>query len=177
MKYIKFNTKFWYDGYVSSLNPTEKLFFLYLFTNPRVDKTGIYELPDRFIESELNIDHAQLLQLKAKMEKDNKFYFYKDWVYIVNFAEHNKFSTAENIVKDYKKEFDSIPKEVKDYFIKELKLPYKIPIENTDKVRLSLDVSVMVIVIVIVNRVDRVDRVGRVEERLNEDINPDEIPL
>lgn len=172
MKYIKFNTKFWYDGYISTLSRDEKLFFLYLFTNPRIDKTGIYELPDKFMESELSLNHIELLKLKAKMIKDKKFYFHKGWVYIINFSEHNKFSTAENIIKDYKKEFDSIPKSVKDYFLVELKLPYKIPIENTEKVRLSLDASVMVIVIV--SMVDRVSRVGRVEE---ERVNPDDLPI
>lgn len=153
MKFIKFSTRLWEDSYISTLSYKEKLFFIYLISNSRVNKVGIYELPDKYIKADLDLSDGEIVEMKKKFEADNKFHFYKGWVYIVNFAKHNKFSTAENIIKDFKREFDNIPKEVKDYFILKKGLGYIIPIENTDKVRLSLDVSVMVIVIVIVNRV------------------------
>jgi len=173
---MKFNTNYWYDNYVCALTKNQKLLFLYLVFNSRVDKTGIYELPDKFIQNDLDITQEELNSIKQKFEKDCRFHFYKGWIYITNFSEHNTFSTAPNILLTYKKEFDAIPLYVKEYFFNTLKLQYKIPIENTERV--SVIVKDMVIVIVMVNRVSRVSRVGRVQmsSETSEDVNPDEIP-
>ena len=40
-------TSFWSDSYIIDLSPTEKLLYLYLFTNDFIDLCGIYELGRR----------------------------------------------------------------------------------------------------------------------------------
>ena len=39
------NTRFWNDTYVSSLDPIEKLLFIYLLTNEHTNISGVYEPP------------------------------------------------------------------------------------------------------------------------------------
>lgn len=167
MKYRQIKTSFWEDGYILELSCLEKLLFLYLFTNPRVNLCGIYELADRTICYTLGCTLEELVFMKKKLEKDNKYAFYKGWVFIVNFTDHNKYSSAPNIVKSFLADFNSIPKEVINYFLNVLKLTYTPPIENND--------TVMVMVM------DK-DKEGRGYPRIeakviNEDVDPDTIPF
>src|SRR3972149_6748766 len=116
MKYRQINTKFWEDGYISDLTLTEKMFFLYLFTNNHVNLCGIYELPDKYICSTLDFTLEQLEKLKIKLQNNNKYAF------------------SNNILKSFIKDFNSVPNEIYNYFFNELKLPYIPPIENWNKV-------------------------------------------
>jgi|SRR3972149_2716256 len=134
MKYRQINTKFWEDGYISDLTLTEKMFFLYLFTNNHVNLCGIYELPDKYICSTLDFTLEQLEKLKIKLQNNNKYAFFKNWIFIINFSEHNKYSWANNILKSFIKDFNSVPNEIYNYFFNELKLSYIPPIENWNKV-------------------------------------------
>ena len=101
MKYRQINTNFWDDGYILELTDKEKLFFLYIFTNPKVNMVGIYELPDRIIISTLGATLGKVSGLKKKFERDKKFSFYKGWVFIHNFSVHNHYSSAPNVVKTW----------------------------------------------------------------------------
>ena len=164
MKYRQIKTDFWQDGYISELTDKEKLFFIYLFTNDRVNMCGIYELPDKFMLPTLGATLGELENMKQKMQKDNKYAFYKGWVFIINFADHNRYSSADNVVKAYLKEFNAIPAEILSYFTNTLCLEYCCPIES----------KVMVKVMVM-------DKYGRpyprFEARLDERVNPKDIPL
>lgn len=134
MKYRQINTNFWEDGYVSGLTITEKMFFLYLFTNDKVNLCGVYELPDKYILPTLDLTLDQLKELKLKAQNDNKYAFYKNWIFIVNFSEHNEYSTAPNVIKSFIKDFNAIPNEIYNHFFNELKLFYVPPIKNYNKV-------------------------------------------
>ena len=50
------NTRFWIDDYISHLDPTEKLMFLYFLTNPLTDICGVYEIPLKNIALDTGID-------------------------------------------------------------------------------------------------------------------------
>src|SRR4051794_26307238 len=115
MRYRQINTNFWDDGYVLNLNQKEKLSFLYFFTNPKVNICGIYELPDKSIRYTLDLTVEELEDIKRKFQNDKKYSFYKGWIYINNFTDHNTFSTADNILNTFKKEFDGVPLAIKQY--------------------------------------------------------------
>lgn len=171
MKYRQIETNFWEDSYILELTNSEKIFFIYLFTNDKVNLCGIYELPDRVICSTLGATLGELANLKLKMEKDNKYAFYKNWVYIVNFSDHNKYSPAPNVILSFKKDFNRIPKDVLNYFFNTLKLEYTPPIESKE-------------IVIVMDKV--IVKEGRGYPRgypriatpmLDERVNPEDIPL
>lgn len=138
MKYRQLKTDFWEDGYILDLDNEEKLLFIYLFTNDKVNMSGIYELPDRIICSTLGLTLEKLSLLKTKFEKDNKYAFYKNWVFIVNFAEHNEYSSAPNILHSFIRDFNAVPTEIATHFFSTLKLNYIPPIKNHSKVMVKV---------------------------------------
>jgi hypothetical protein len=132
MKYRQIETKFWEDGYILELTNKEREFFLYLFTNPRVTMCGIYELSDKTIMYSLGYSLGELSDFKKRFQGDNKYAFYKGWVYIINFNKYNSFSTAPNIIKSFVRDFNSIPNKIVNHFLNDLDLTYNIP-ENYTK--------------------------------------------
>lgn len=140
MKYRQIKTSFWEDGYTLKLSSLEKLFFLYLFTNPKVNMVGIYELPDVLILPTLGCTVDELNSMKDRFERDSKYFFHDGWVFINNFTKHNRYSSAPNIVDAYIKEITSIPQSVMQHFLNNKNLSYTPPIEN------NVIVKVMVMV-------------------------------
>lgn len=165
MKYRQTRTAFWEDGYILDLSHEEKLLFIYLFTNSKVNLCGIYELPDRTISYTLALPLPTVLKIKEKLQKDNKFLFYKGYVFIINYAQHNIFSSALSVVSSFATEFNSIPQEIKEYFFKISN--YEIPIKNPEEVIVMDKVMVRVMV-------KKGSPTLGVEAR--EDVDPDSIP-
>lgn len=65
--YRQFHKSFWKDSWVLGLRPTQRLLFIYLFTNERSELSGIYELPLRAVAFETG--------LPLKMIKESLRYF------------------------------------------------------------------------------------------------------
>src|ERR1035437_4628996 len=107
---------------------------MYLFTNDHVNLCGVYELPDKYIVPTLGVTLDQLAEFKTKFQKDNKYAFYNNWIYIINFSEHNKYSSAMPVIKSFIKDFNSIPDDVYNHFFNDLSLTYISPIENYNNV-------------------------------------------
>lgn len=142
MKYRQISSTFWEDGYTLKLSDKEKLFFLYLFTNPKVSMIGIYELPDILILPTLGCTLEELEKMKKKFEKDRKYFFYDGWVYINNFVRYNRYSPAPNVVNVWVEQFNSIPQNILGYFLIDSKLNY-IPTVVDKKEKVTVKVIVM----------------------------------
>lgn len=82
------NTRFWDDGYIITLDPTEKLLFIYLLTNPLTNIVGAYELSLRRSAFDTGIDSDTILKIFQRFEAAGKVYFRDGWVVIVNFVKH-----------------------------------------------------------------------------------------
>lgn len=175
MRYRPFNTSFWYDSYIGELTNSERVLFIFLFTNPRVTTCGIYEFPDKQISGLLDIQRSELETIKSKFEADRRFYFHRGWIYIANFSTHNRFSSAENIVNNFKKELESVPADIYTHFDNQHK--YVIPIAQNENLTISVIVTVIVTVIVIRVGGTLGPRVGVEAKQGNEDINPADIPF
>lgn len=85
-RYIK--TDFWSDSFIETLNPEEKLLFIYLFSNERVDLCWIYEITLKKISFESWIDLKKVESIIAKFSKKDKVYFIDWYIYIKNFVKH-----------------------------------------------------------------------------------------
>lgn len=57
------------DGRVETLDPNEKLLFLYLITNANYELCGVYELPIKRIAYETGLDRSDVEQILLKFEK------------------------------------------------------------------------------------------------------------
>lgn len=84
------NTKFWIDGYISNLDPIEKLLYLYLLTNPNSTIAGVYEVPVKSIAVDTGLDKEMVIKILARFENDDKVLYKNGWVAIKNFTKHQK---------------------------------------------------------------------------------------
>ncbi len=176
MKYRQIATRIWEDGYTLDLNDKEFRAFVYFFTNHKVNMVGIYELPDRIIRSTLGATLEELNKIKKKFETDRKYFFFNGWVFINNFHKHNHYSSVPTVIDTYLDDFNNIPQDILKHFLVKLKLAYTPTIIKKDKVTKQNSVMVMVMVM---------DKYGspypRIEaksiETMNEDVNPEDIPI
>lgn len=84
------STSFWSDHYVSDLDPTEKLLFLYLLTNERSTLAGVYELPIKMMAVETGIDVFMVEKILSRFEDEGKVKYQTGWVAIKNFLKHHE---------------------------------------------------------------------------------------
>lgn len=85
-RYIK--TDFWSDSFIETLTPEEKLLFIYLFSNERVDLCWIYEITIKKISFESWIELKNVESIIEKFSKKDKVYFIDWYIYIKNFIKH-----------------------------------------------------------------------------------------
>lgn len=171
MKYRQLKTNFWEDTYILDLTVKEKIFFIYLFTNTKVNMCGIYELPDKTIRYTLDLTLDEINEIKAKFENDNKYYFHKGWVFIANFTSHNIYSSAKPVIVSFMNDFNTIPGEIRNHFFNVLKLAYEIPIKGYEQ-----------ILVMVKDKDNDKDKYPRhypsIEAiRKDERVNPEDIPL
>lgn len=84
MKTRIIHTKFWKDSYISSLQSDEKLLFLYLVINERVNIVHCYEITIREIVFDTSINEDRVLEILHKFSADNKIIMYKGWILLLN---------------------------------------------------------------------------------------------
>ena len=101
------NTKLWRDTWVTDLDATEKLLFLYLLTNPNTNIAGIYEISLRQIALDTNIDQEAIKRLFGRFSDVRKVFWERGWIVIPNFIKHQ--SLNPKIAKGIRTELDAIP--------------------------------------------------------------------
>lgn len=101
-------THFWRDSYVETLDPSERLLFLYLLTSPERSLCGIYELPLRVIASDTGFDRDMILHIFQRFSKDKKAHYVDGWVMMINTVKHQNLQN-KNICTGIQREFDEIP--------------------------------------------------------------------
>lgn len=91
MKTRIIHTKFWKDTFVSDLNPSEKLIFLYLLTNDRVNIIHCYECADREILFDTGVTRDALESAKIKLSAGGKVYFFQNYVFLANAEKYEQY--------------------------------------------------------------------------------------
>lgn len=109
MKTRVIHTRFWKDDYISKLPRHEKLLFNYLLTNENVNMCGVYELPDKYICMDTDLNNKELQEAKAKFQNDEKFFFLNGWVKILNHDKYNVYGRGESQQKALTTELNRIP--------------------------------------------------------------------
>ena len=86
--YRTIQISFWQDGWVLSLTPEEKYFYLYLMTNSKTSQCGVYELPYKIMEMESGYNRETVEKLiqrfvdygKVVYDKDTQEIWLKNWL-------------------------------------------------------------------------------------------------
>lgn len=87
------NTKFWQDPFIEDLNPTEKLLFLYLLTNPLGNILGIYEISIKRISYDTGIGKETIKKAFEGFESVGKVFYFHDYVVLANFLKNQKLNS------------------------------------------------------------------------------------
>lgn len=104
------NTKFWSDNYISDLDPSEKLLFLYFITNPYTNICGIYEITLKQIALDTGFDKEMVLKILNRFKEDNKIYYINGWICVKNFTKHQK--ASGNVKLGVEKGLIDVPEQV-----------------------------------------------------------------
>ncbi len=121
-RYIK--TDFWSDSFIEWLTPEQKLLYIYLFSNDKVDLCWIYEISYRKIAFETWIQ-------QDKIEKHISYFtekwkaIYKGWyMYMTNFIKN--LSINPSVKSGIERSFLSLPQNVIDDFWLEIESSWNI---------------------------------------------------
>ena len=82
------DTKFWDDPYISDLDPTEKLLFLYFLTNPCVNIAGIYEITIKRIALDTGFDRDMVEKIIKRFTTDKKLIYFNGFICFNNWTKH-----------------------------------------------------------------------------------------
>lgn len=95
----------WDDDWFYELDPSEKLVWLFLLTNPRSNIAGIYKLNKKWSSQVVGLDGDVFNTILSRFIKDGKIIYENNWIAIVNFHKHLAYrnaSVVQGIVRIYK---------------------------------------------------------------------------
>lgn len=87
MSYTPVQNRIWSDGWFRQLNALDRYLFLFILTNGRAGRTGIYELPLDLMASESGIDEKDL-RLSMLQRLEPKVFYKEGWVIMVNYTKY-----------------------------------------------------------------------------------------
>lgn len=107
------NTKFWDDSFITELNPSEKLLFLYLLTNSLANILGIYEITIKRISYDTGLTKETIAKGLKSFAKGRKAFHTEDnYIIMPNWLKNQRLNT--NMKVAVAKEFNALPKHIKD---------------------------------------------------------------
>lgn len=89
-------TEIWQDDFFSTLDPNEKLLFIYFLTNERVNIIHLYQCTNARIKADTGIDTPIIEKAKQKFESSEKIYFFDTYVYLKNASKYEKYTGSMN---------------------------------------------------------------------------------
>lgn len=106
------STSFWDDEWIASLDPSEKLLYLYFMTNPLTNIAGIYKITERRISFDTGFNTSTIQHIMAKFEKAEKVFRHGEWVIIPSWPKHQKVNERDNNRKGINAILRSLPDEI-----------------------------------------------------------------
>jgi len=107
------NTKIWADAWIESLDPIEKLVWLYLLTNDYTNMLGIYQVSMKRIIFETGLTKTQIIKALKGFESVRKaFYWFDEWIFLPNWIKNQ--SMNPNMLRSATENFKVLPKHLID---------------------------------------------------------------
>lgn len=82
------STSFWDDLWITELDPSEKLLYLYLLTNPLTNIAGIYKISRRRICFDTGFNNDTVGHILNKFEAADKVYIINDYIVLKNWPKN-----------------------------------------------------------------------------------------
>ena len=92
------DTSFWDDSWVQELDPSEKLLYIYLLTNPLTNIAGVMELTVKRICFDTGFNSDTVTHILRKFEEAKKVYRKNNYIIIRNFPKHQQLK-SDNVIK------------------------------------------------------------------------------
>jgi hypothetical protein len=121
------STSFWDDGWVQSIDPSEKLLYLYLMTNPLTNIAGIYKITDKRIHDDTGFNVDMIKKLLKRFAEAGKAYRSGEYIIIPSWPKHQKWRQKATINTGIQKIIAELPKYIRDMA---LKVGYQYPINK-----------------------------------------------
>jgi len=93
--YRQIHVSIWKDEWFLDLEPSEKLLFIYLFSNEATSLAGIYKLPMKVILFETGLDRKFVEDTLAKFELVNKVFYENGIVWVLNMRRYHETSSIK----------------------------------------------------------------------------------
>jgi hypothetical protein len=96
-KYRQIQISFWQDGFILTLPPEEKYFYIYLMSNSKTTQCGIYELPLKVIEMETGLSPDRIFELINKFIGYRKIRYNEETreIFLLNWLKHNSLKSPK----------------------------------------------------------------------------------
>ena len=91
------STSYWDDEWVQTLDPPEKLMYLYLMTNPLTNIAGVYKITDRRISFDTGFNGGTIKAILNKFEKAGKAHRIGEYIAIPKWPKHQNWEKAPKI--------------------------------------------------------------------------------
>jgi hypothetical protein len=105
------NTKFWNDPFIEELNPSEKLLFLYLLTNPLCSLLGIYEISMKKIIYDTGLNTETIRKGFERFDNHSKAFYKGNFVVLPNFLKNQNLN--KNMKVAVLRQFNELPEWLK----------------------------------------------------------------
>jgi hypothetical protein len=121
------STSFWDDAWIQTLDPSEKLLYLYLMTNPLTNIAGVYKITKRRMSFDTGYNIDTLDKILERFQRDGKAYLYGEYMIIPSWPKHQQYEKRSKIRAGIEKTLEIIPDEVKKYMVS---IGYAYPIKG-----------------------------------------------
>ena len=91
------STSFWDDEWIGGLDPSEKLLYLYLMTNPETNIAGIYKLSMRRMCFDTGFNTDTVGHILGKFKAAGKAFFFQEYIIIPTWPKHQRWETRNGI--------------------------------------------------------------------------------
>lgn len=144
--YRQVHTTIWQDNWIAGLEPTDKLLWFYLLTNPKTTQSGVYEFSERYASFETGLSRKEVAgALQHFIEAGRVLYDQAtSELMIVNWLKYNS-ARSPKVAAVVDKELESI--KCRDFAIKVIKLaqqyeyPIRVKADDLDSVSVPYQYS------------------------------------
>ncbi len=121
------SVSFWDDEWIQTLDPSEKLLYLYLMTNPLTNIAGVYKITNRRICFDTGFNMDTVTHILRKFELAKKVYRKNEYIVIPNWPKHQRWEKSSKT----KTGIDSILQQLDNEILQFLKdVNFKYPLNE-----------------------------------------------
>jgi hypothetical protein len=103
------STSFWDDQFIQTCSRDQKLFYLYMLTNPLTNIAGVYQISDRRICFDTGFTEKELTALWDFFSGEGKIFRKDGWIVLPTWPRHQKWKQRSLIKTGIENELRTVP--------------------------------------------------------------------